>query len=280
MAAGNIIVVSEDGSGRKGNYFDGVDDYVLHDAHAIARVAANDTVGTYTAWIYIDDDDISGDRTILSCGDNNLTGETFRLFVEAGFLKVKLIHASTTQFSIRTDPNTLITSKKWIHVALVQTGTRPDLYIDGKIATMIDVTTTDLTFWYDELTLVDKFGIGTLESNATHTLDFKGAIGQVKYFNIALTAEEILEEFKEETHVKRAAVIEAARVFDITMEDDGITDSGSGADDGSLTGDAHYGGEISKWSQKLENNVTGLAAEDITTFPLGSNFVSIIKRGD
>ena len=64
------------------------------------------------------------------------------------------------------------------------------------------------------------------------------------------------------------------------MEDDGITDSGSGADNGTLTGDAHYGGEISTWSQKLENNVTGHETEDITTFPLGSNFVSIIKRGD
>ena len=50
MAAGDIIVVNENSFAKKANIFDGVDDYVLHDAHAVARVAANDTVGTYTAW--------------------------------------------------------------------------------------------------------------------------------------------------------------------------------------------------------------------------------------
>ena len=64
------------------------------------------------------------------------------------------------------------------------------------------------------------------------------------------------------------------------MEEDVTTDDGSGADNGTLTGNAHYGGEISTWSRKVEANSTGHAAEDINTFPLGSNFVSVIKRGD
>ena len=278
MADGDVITLIESPVSRKGNYFDGVDDYVLHDAHAVARVAANDTVGTYTAWIYLEN--ITSTMTILSAGDDNSINESFKFgLLSGGVLRTKLVHGGTTQFDIKETTGS-ITAKTWTHVAIVQNGTRPDLFIDGKIVEMTDDTTTDLTFWYDELTLTDKFAIGVLESNNTHVKDFKGAIGQVKYFNIALDDTEIFEEFQNVTHVKRAAVIEAARVFDITMEDDGITDDGSGADNGTLTGDAHYGGEISTWSQKLENNVTGHAAEDITTFPLGSNFVSIIKRGD
>ena len=64
------------------------------------------------------------------------------------------------------------------------------------------------------------------------------------------------------------------------MENDGITDSGSGADNGTLTGDAFYGGEVSDWSYALHANVTGHAAEAINTVIDGNKYVSMIKRGD
>ncbi|KKM84704.1 hypothetical protein LCGC14_1296440, partial [marine sediment metagenome] len=161
--------------------------------------------------------------------------------------------------------------------------TRPVLYVNGSAVAMTDTVSTDLTDWYNKLTLVDKFAIGVLESNNTHTLDYKGAIGQVKYFNIALSAAEIKTEFRGGTHPSennRDDTIEIARVFDITMEDDGITDDGSGADNGTLTGNAFYGGLISDWSYTVHTNVTGHAAEVINTILDGSKFLSLIKRGD
>ena len=36
MAAGDVICISEDGSGKKGVLYDGTDDYTLVDAHAVA----------------------------------------------------------------------------------------------------------------------------------------------------------------------------------------------------------------------------------------------------
>ena len=282
MAAGDIIVVNEDGWGKKGNYFDGVDDYVLHDAHAVARVAAGDTVGTYTAWIYIDDASATG--SILSAGDNNSATEYFDFFLEGGELKGRLYHGGAVQWEV-SETTASISSRKWTHVAVVQNATRPTLYVDGVAVDMTDDTSTDLTDWYNKITLADKFAIGIRESNATHTNDFKGAIGQVKYFNVDLSAEEILVEFKAGTHIAtldggRATAIETARVFDITMEDDGITDAGSGADNGTLTGNAYYGGVISDWSYAMNRNVTGHAAEDMNTVLDGDRFRTIIKRGD
>lgn len=280
MTAGNIIALNEDANSKKGNYFDGADDYVLHDAHAVARVAANDTVGTYTAWIYLDKVSVTG--TILSAGDNSSANEFLRLtMLSSGVLSVLLQHAGATQFRIdQTTAN--INSREWTHVAVVQDGTQPKLYVNGKNVAATNSVSTDLTFWYDELTLVDKFAIGVLESNATHTQDFKGAIGQVKYFNIALSDDEILNEFKGKTdsNALRAAEIETARVFDISMEDDGTTDSGSGADDGTFVGDAHYGREISTHSIALERNITGHAAEEINSFLDGNKVRTLIKRGD
>ena len=257
MTAGNIVVISEEAGGRKGNYFDGVDDYVLHDAHAVARVAAGDTVGTYTAWIYFDD--VSGNYTIISAGDNSSTDEFLQFFLQSdGRLSALLKHGGAIQWQIR-ESTPSISARKWTHVALVQNGVQPALYIDGLNVAVTNSTATDLTFWYDELTLTDKFAIGVLESNATHINDLAGAIGRTKYFVAALTPEEIMEDFKEVAFTSRPTALETARVFDISMDTDGITDSGSGADNGSLTGHA---------------------AEFMNTFIDGSKYVTIIKKGD
>jgi len=263
--------VNENTNGRKANIYDGTDDYVLHDAHAVARVAANDTVGTYTAWIYLDNAD--SDAAILSAGDNNATNEFMMFAVDSNKkLWIFLQQGGATKFSVRETTGS-IPLKTWTHVAIVQNGTRPILYVNGLAITMTDATSTDLTFWYDELTLTDKFAIGTKESNATHTNDWPGAIGQVKYWNEALTATQILAD-KNRTDYGTPAL-------NITMEDDGTTDSGSGADNGTLTGHAHYGGYVSAYSQAIARNITGHTAETINTIDKGNgNYESVIRRGD
>lgn len=276
MAAGDIVVISENSSGRKGNYFDGVDDYVLHDAHAVARVAAGDTVGTYTAWIYLEN--ISGSYTILSAGDDNSANELMRFDSNAGKLMI-FVKDTATQFNVHETVGSL-TARTWTHVAIRQNGTRPDLFVNGVKCTMTDTTATDLTRWYGDLGGVDKFAIGCLESNATHTQDFYGAIGQVKYWSMALSDEEIMNEAKELTQ-PNATVLDAALQFNITMTDDGTNDTAAGHA-GTHTGHAYYGGLISDWSYRLNGlaDVTGHAAEFINTFIDGSKYVSVIKKGD
>lgn len=282
MAAGDVITIIESPISKKGNYFDGTDDYVLHDAHGVARVAANDTVGTYTAWIYIDTF-AANTQTILSAGDNSSTNEFLQFLIEATSDKLTVIlnHGGAAQFKVR-EVTASINAREWTHVAIVQDGTQPALYVNGINVAVVNVTSTDLTFWYDELTLVDKFAIGVLETNNTHLEDFGGAIGQVKYWSTNLTAAEIKIEAQEHlSHTtERQAALDLLLQFNVTMEDDGTTDAGLGLDNGTLTGDAHYGGEISTHSIKVEANSSGHAAEFINTFPLGDKFVSIIKRGD
>ena len=279
MTAGDIIVVSENGYGRKGNYFDGTDDYVLHDAHAVARVAAGDTVGTYSAWIYLNT--INADQTILSAGDDSSGNEFLQLLSSGGKLRIMLRHSGATQFDV-IETTASLEARKWIHVAVVMNGTRPILYVNGKTTAMTDTTSTDLNAWYNILTLADKFALGVLESFNTHTNDFTGAIGQVKYWSLALTDDEIKIESQEHlSHsTERQTVLDAALQFNVTYEDDGITDSGLGADNGTLTGNAHYGGYISNYSYTLAANVTGHAAEDMNTVVVGDKLLTVIKRGD
>lgn len=274
MAAGDIIVVSEDGSGKKGVYFDGTDDYILADAHAVARVAANDTTGTYTAWIF--KDSIAVNQEILSAGDNDSGNEYLILQVTGlGQLKVVLRQGGASQFSINQTTGTII-AKRWTHVAVVQDGIQPKLYVDGANVAATNGTATDLTMWYDELANCDKFAIGVLESNGTHTEDWIGAIGPIKYWNRALTSDEVKRAMAGEALTDDATYLQ----YNLTMTDDGTTDSGLGLDNGTLIGNAYYGGKISTWSKTIESNVTGHAAEKINTVIDGNKYVAIIERGD
>ena len=137
--------------------------------------------------------------------------------------------------------------------------------------------------WYAKLSTCDKFAIGVKESNATHTKDFKGAIGQVKYWSIALNAEQMKIESSDSLSHSTAEQtrLDAALQLNITYENDGTTDSGLGADNGTLSGQAFYGGTISDWSYKIYENVTGHAAEFINTLDIGQGkFLTLIKRGD
>jgi hypothetical protein len=280
MAAGDITVVRGNANSKKGNYYDGTDDYVLHDAQAVARVAAGDTVGTFSAWIFLDD--ITSTFTVLSAGDNNVV-EYMSMNVAAGKLQYKVYQGGAVQ-SLITETTRSMEARTWHHVVVVNDLAIKKMYVDGAVVAQTNTTTTDADAWYDIITGGDKFAIGVLEMNGTHTQDFKGAIGQVKYWSIALTPEQIAIEYDDDQSHSTAeqTILDAALQFNITYENDGITDSGLGADNGTLTGHAVYGGEISDWSWKLNSycTATGHAAEFINTFIDGSDYVSVLKKGD
>jgi len=103
----------------------------------------------------------------------------------------------------------------------------------------------------------------------------------VKYWASALTPEQILAEYNETVDPTNYGSY-GTPTFNVTMEMDGVTDSGSGADDGTATGHAFYGGWISDWSYHLQfdGHLTGHAAEDVETFIDGPKYVTVIRRGD
>ena len=248
MTAGDVEVVRGSLNSRKAVALDGTDDYVLADAHAVARVAAGDTVGTYSAWIYLDQID-EGIHTILSAGHNAGATELFKFYTVRGILKAYLYHGGAAQFDVVETIGSL-KAKTWTHIAIVQDGTQPTLYVNGVVVATVNNTATDLTMWYDELTQCDKFAIGVLESNNTHTNDFPGMISDVKYWNLALTADQILTDYNNDTADPE---VTAHLQFHIDFDED-ATDAGLGADDGTPTGHAYLCGWGSEWSRQIELN--------------------------
>ena len=247
MTAGDVEVVRGTLDSRQAVALDGTDDYVLADAHAVARVAAGDTVGTYSAWIFTDN--IDATAVILSAGDDNSASEYLRFESFSGVLRIIVYHGGANQFVIKETTGS-IPAKKWTHVAVVMNGTRPVLYVNGKAVAMTDDVTTDLTAWYDVLTLVDKFAIGVLESNNTHTNDFRGMISDVKYWNLALTAKQMLDDYQGNT---ADPDVTAHLQSHWDMDGDAV-DAGLGADNGTATGHAYFCGWGSEWARQIELN--------------------------
>src|SRR3990167_7308011 len=173
-----------------------VDDGVQVDAFAATRTAANDTAGTFTAWINVPD--ITGTYTIVGIGDANVV-EYIHFSVEAGKLFAVCVDATVTQWDVNST-NVVITPHRWQHVAMVVDGTTagPVFYVDGVKVARTDTTTTDLAEWFNNLDGLDGAHIGAADSiggAGALTQEFKGAISDVKYWKVALTAAQILDDF-------------------------------------------------------------------------------------
>ena len=260
MTAGDVIVVDGAvGPARQAAAFDGTDDYILADAHAVARVAAKDTVGTYSCWMYIDSIGTRVD-TFVSVGDNDNADQSFYFHTTGGTLKAILKEGGANQFVSVT--GVILGVKTWYHVAFVQDGTSPKFYLNGVLQSSTNTTATDVTAWFDDLAACDKFAIGVKESNNTHTEDFAGMISDVKYWNKALTAAEIAKDYNGEALDDDGTYLQ----LHLLKGDNGIKDQGLGEDNGTLTGHAYLCGWGSEWSRRLETS-GAVVADSIQTIP-------------
>ncbi len=69
---------------------------------------------------------------------------------------------------------------EWVHLAVVGEGTTVQLYYDGALALMRNTTDNNLLF--------NEFMLGVSRNNASF---FDGAIDDFRFYDLALTAEEI-----------------------------------------------------------------------------------------
>lgn len=205
------------------------DDYVAVNGHAVARVAANDTVGTYTAWVNISN--ITGTFTVLGAGDASVV-EFLELNIEAGLLTARCTDAAVVQFVTQADA-VHFKPHRWYHVAMVQRadGSGVQLFVDGVLIASTNDTATDVNEWYNNLDLIDTFRIGAANKDGANgvTNELSGASGRTKYWSVALTDAEVLQDFQNE------AVQAASLQLDIDFVED-LIDAGLGADDGTNTG--------------------------------------------
>ncbi len=193
MATGDVQIYRAEHNPRPAVVGDGTGDYVQIDAWGVAREAGGtaDTVGTFTAWVNIKS--ASDSYSILSAGDTNAI-EYINFQIVNGKLNLSLADGGVLDIDVEADGDD-IPINTWTHVAAVQDGVQPVLYVNGKKIATTNDDESGITKWFADLAGIDNANIGILDQATSTTLDLDGAIGQVKHWNAALTASQILDDF-------------------------------------------------------------------------------------
>jgi hypothetical protein len=214
-----------------------VDDGVQVDALIAAIVAGNHTKGTITAWIMCPDD--TGSYTIFGAGDADAA--EYMYFINlAGVIRLHIQDGGTTRLRIDT-ASKVIKPHTWTHVAVVQNGSRPKMYINGEPVAMTDTTATELGQWFDDTDGIDGAHIGAADSisgDAALTLEYKGYISEFKIWSgtadtAALTAEQVKADYN---GVTNTTSLLAYYNFDGSV----VNTANPGTYDGTIVGDLIY----------------------------------------
>ena len=272
MATTDIYHITGGLKGRHAVMFiDGdTDDYVQVDAHAVARVAANDTVGTYSAWVNIIN--IADTFCVLCAGDDNVV-EFLELNIEAGLLTARCTDGTTAQFVTQADAVSF-KPHRWYHVAMVQNanGQGVHLYVDGEKIASTNDTTTDVDEWYNNLDGIDTFRIGAANKagDASVTNELTGGISDVKYWSTNLTADEVKNDFLNE------AVQASALQLHLDFVED-LVDSGLGADDGTIVGAVLQSNNYCEFTSRLRNSTGApVVADTLQCFASGETGHAVV----
>lgn len=277
MAAGDLYHIVGGLKGRHSVAFLGgnVDDYVQVDAFAVARVAANDTVGTFSAWINVPD--VTGTYTIIGCGDKNVV-EFLEINVEAGLLTARCTDATVAQFVTQADA-ICIKPHRWHHIVAVQAadGLGVRFYVDGSLIASTNDTATDVNEWFNNCDGIDSARIGAANKagDDSVTQEYKGAISDLKYWNKALTAAEVLKDMRGEALSDDGTYLQSHWDFD-----GDYVDSGLGADNGTAVGDVILENCYSEFTSRLRNTLAAapVVADSITCFSFdGTGHAIVVK---
>ncbi len=171
------------------------DQALLIDAWAVARVSAGDTEGTITAWIMVPD--ITGDYGIVSAGDTAAV-EFITLSVKAGKIRIACNDATALKLDHSTT-DVVIEAHRWYHIAVTQNAelSPPGIFVDGVKKATTQTDETDNGTWFVDLALIDDASIGAAEEAgaAGQTKEMKGAVSDVKYWDVELTPAQVKQDF-------------------------------------------------------------------------------------
>lgn len=280
MAAGDIYHISGGLKGRHAVALLGgaVDDGIQIDTFAAGRVVTADPLGTFTAWI--NPADVTGNYAILGCGDANLV-ECFYFAVVAGEIQIYSIVGVDVAFDMITI-GAAIPAHTWTHVAVVQDGVKPKIYVNGvefsaAKGTLTETDVTEANFWFGDWPNIDGGHIGCADSvagGALLTLEFAGGISNVKYWEDPLEESQIVDDFN---NINYAPV---TLIANWDMHDGYVNAANAGTYDGTAVGDIILVNTYSEFTSRLRNDAAAapVVADEISiTSDQGTGHAIIIK---
>ena len=166
-------------------------DYIVIDA--LENDISSNTSGTIAFWMKPDDGQPSGTAGMVSLSDTSAEEYIYIQLLATGIVLAACNDATTVQWSVDTDAAVWSNDEStWKHIALVQDGVSPVLYVDGIAVAQAFSVTTNKTTWMNALTGVDNGRIGSiLKGGDAQGSFFSGSMKNVGVWSRALTATEI-----------------------------------------------------------------------------------------
>lgn len=170
-------------------YLDGVNEYVNID-NLQASISAS-TIGTFSFWVKPVDATPSSTQVLLGFGDTDAQEDIQVSISPTGLFQVFVRDSGVAQWFLVTD-STVFSDGVWTHLAVVQDGVSPVIYVNGVAVPQTFNTSTDKTSWFNDLTTIDNGRIGCLNFNSGgNTAFFNGNIDEFLYTLDAKSSVEI-----------------------------------------------------------------------------------------
>lgn len=177
--------------------FDGSDDYI--NFNSIVNDLTSTASGTWSVWLNPTDATPSGDNDYpFTFGDTDADNAILIGVLQSGKARFQIKINGQHKFILDTD-NVVFSDNAWTHIAVVQTGIEPILYINGNAIPQSFITSNDKTTWFSDLIGIDNSRVGRLTKNNGVYGQFEGLIDDIRVYNRALTEAEIQNLYTNET---------------------------------------------------------------------------------
>src|SRR3990167_8165888 len=133
--------------------FDGVNEAINIDSTRTSL--ASTTKGTWSAWVRVVDATPAGTQVFISFGDTDVNSLIDLNIQTTGVLLAVCSLAGSTKWQLDTDA-AAFSDNTWTHIALVQDGVSPVLYVNGIAVAQAFITTLDKTVWFNNIAGLDN----------------------------------------------------------------------------------------------------------------------------
>src|SRR3990167_8135278 len=160
---------------------------------SVRTALATTTTGTWSCWVKPVDATPASSDLFISFGAGTDTGSLWFYIDPSGFLAAAG-RTTLNQWLVDTDAAAL-SDNVWAHVAVVQDGTSPVLYVNGVAPAQAFLISTNKTIWFNNL-VMNNGRIGCrffTVAEGDGGLPFNGNIDEVGFFNTNLSAAGITE---------------------------------------------------------------------------------------
>lgn len=182
----NIIPFSQ-----KSLLLDGVAEYVNMDS--VVSDLFSTTQGTWSMWVKPIDANPAGVGAFISFGESGGDSLLLLSITTSGLLQAFAIDSTST---VQWYKSTLVASfsdNTFTHIGITHNGTTVMLYVDGIAVGQTFFVSTDTTFWFNDLGLIDNGRIGQSLNNSIEDNFLNGNIEDLNLWDTALSASELAD---------------------------------------------------------------------------------------